>query len=188
MHSLRPLTALGSDQARIDEFDGITVTEVPDVALASLAMRHGKKAGFNRACKTATGVAPPAPGSFANAGKMTVMSIGLDQWMVLAPHQTHETLATQLASTMKANASVTEQNDGWVCFDLTGPACVAVFERLCAANIRAMTAGSITRTAIEHLGCFLLCHKAGTQFRVIGPRSSAASLHHALITAVKSAL
>lgn len=192
MHSLSPLTALGSDTPRIDEFDGVTLTEVADKALASIALRHGKKSAFGRACKTATGMAPPSAGTFTTSdvasgtvtGGITLMATGLDQWMAAAAIDSHELLAAHLASTLKATASVTEQNDGWVWFDLDGPQCVPVFERLCAANSRAMTSGDITRTAIDHLGCFVLCHEAGTRFSVLGPRSSAQSLHHAIITAI----
>lgn len=188
MHNLSSLTALGGTKAQIDEFEGLTIAENPDIALASLALRNGKETGFNRACKTTTGVATPAAGTFANAGDYTVFSTGLDQWMVQAPIATHENLAAQLEAAFKANASVTEQNDGWVRFDVTGPLCVPMFERLCAVNTRAMKAGDVTRTSIEHLGCFVMCHTAGTSFGVIGPRSSAASLHHALTTAARSAL
>lgn len=188
MHNLSPLTALGGTQAQIDKFDGITIAENPDIALASIAMRLGKKTGFNRACKTATGVATPAPGTFDSAGDFTVFSTGLEQWMVQAPIATHENLAAQLETVFKTNASVTEQNDGWVRFEVTGALSVPVFERLCAANTRAMAAGDVTRTSIEHLGCFVMCHDAGKAFGVVGPRSSAASLHHALITAIRSAL
>ena len=187
MHNLSPLTALGSDTPRIDEFDGITITEVADKALASLAMRHDQKTAFTRACKAATGMAPVAPGTFATSGEITLMATGLDQWMAAAPSQSHELFASMLASKIKATASITEQNDGWVWFDLEGPLCAAMFERLCAANMRAMQVGDVTRTAIDHLGCFVLCHQQGTKFSVIGPRSSAQSLHHALITAVHSA-
>ena len=186
MHNLSPLTALGSATPRVDEFDGITITEVADKALASMALRLGKKTAFARACKAATGVAPPPPGTFTVGSDVTVIATGLEQWMAAAPSSTHETLADQLAGTVGASASVTEQNDGWVWFDLDGPLCVPAFERLSAANVRAMQAGEVTRTAIDHLGCFLLCHQASNRFSVIGPRSSAQSLHHALITAVQA--
>ncbi|MDA7599245.1 sarcosine oxidase subunit gamma [Alphaproteobacteria bacterium] len=188
MHNLKAMTALGSTTPQIDQFEGVKIVEIPDIALASIAMRNGKKAGFSRACKAATGVAPPPPGHFETAGDYTVFSSGLDQWMVEAPIATHEDLAAQLASMFNANASVTEQNDGWVRFDIAGALSVPMLERLCAVNSRAMKSGDVTRMAIEHLGCFVMCRQAAKKFTVLGPRSSAASLHHALINAAKSAL
>ena len=106
--------------------------------------------------------------------------------MVQAPMASHEDLASLLAGKFKDNASVTEQNDGLVRFDIGGDLAVPLLERLCPANSRAMQSGAIVRAAIEHLGCFVLCHTARRQFSILGPRSSAASLHHALLTAARS--
>jgi sarcosine oxidase, subunit gamma len=83
-------------------------------------------------------------------------------------------------------ASLTEQTDGWVRFDVTGPNLPQLFERLCSYDLRAHTPGSATRTVIEHLGCYVVL-RATDLVSVIGPRSSAHSLHHALITAAHSA-
>lgn len=188
MHSLSPLTALGGTEPCIDVFEGLVIADISDVALASLALRFGKETAFAQACKQATGSAPPLPGCFSSSGVMTVFAMGLDQWMVTAPIKTHEDLAAQLAMALKDTASITEQTDGWVWFDVSGVKGPAMFERLCAANIRAMVAGAVTRTAIDHLGCFVMCRKAKREFSVIGPRSSAKSLHHAMITAAHSVL
>ena len=48
-----------------------------------------------------------------------------------------------------------------------------------------MQPGDATRTVIEHLGTYVI---QGTQgMTVLGPRSAAGSLHHALVTAARSA-
>ena len=105
----------------------------------------------------------------------------------MATHESHETLAAQLAAKAKGTASVTEQNDAWCCFDLSGPRLASVFELLCPVNLRACAGGEATRTGIDHLGCFLLV-LSPDHVRVLGPRSSAGSLHHALLTAMRAAL
>jgi sarcosine oxidase subunit gamma len=105
--------------------------------------------------------------------------------MVEAPFDTHELLAVDLAADLAGVASVTEQSDGWVRFDLAGLACHDVLERLCNADTRGMAKGASTRTSIEHLGCFLVC-RGDNEFSMTGPRSSAQSLHHAITTAMIS--
>ena len=45
--------------------------------------------------------------------------------------------------------------------------------------------GSATRTVLEHLGCYLIKRHA-TLVTLFGPRSSAQSLHHALVVAARS--
>jgi sarcosine oxidase, subunit gamma len=188
VHDLVPLTALGAAEARIDEFAGLTIREIPDIALASLAICHGKKAGFQRAVKKALASTLPAPGTSITTNDITLFWTGVDQWMVEAPFASHEDLAAHLSASLKGNASITEQNDGWARFDLEGPLCVDVLQRLSNADSAGMAAAAVTRTAIDHLGCFLICRTAGQHFSILCPRSGAASLHHAVIAAVHSAL
>ena len=79
-------------------------------------------------------------------------------------------------------ASVTEQSGAWVCFDVQGAAMEDFCELLCSVPIRQMTAGDAQRTMIHHMGCFVLRRQAVDHIRILGPRSSAKSLHHALVT------
>ena len=108
--------------------------------------------------------------------------------MAGAPIDSHEDLAAQLKTRMGETASITEQTDAWVCFDLQGDRMEDVVELLCNINIRAMKTGDATRTSIHHLGCFVLRRDPANWVRILGPRASAGSLHHALLTAMKSAL
>ena len=95
-------------------------------------------------------------------------------------------LSEQMKNLFGAAASVTEQTGAWVCFDITGPAMPDLCERLCNVPIRRMQAGDAQRTVIHHLGCFVIRQQAADHIRILGPRASAASLHHALIEAAHS--
>lgn len=186
MSDMTPLTPLGAKTPRIDTHSGVKMTENTDAALASFAARRGQEDAARKALHSFTGTSAPAPGK-GDFGKMDVFWTGPDQWMVMAPHATQEDLAGQIKTTAAQTASVTEQNDAWCRFDLTGPQLANVFERLCAVNLRDDPVGTATRTSIDHLGCFLLCRDEDN-ITVLGPRSSAGSLHHALLTAMHSAL
>ncbi len=192
MHDLIPLTPLGGDSAQIKEIDGVIISEMPEFAYASLAMRLGKKVGFRRAAKKAIGMLPPKPGesSKINTGKgfLTVFWTGVDQWIVEAPSETHADIAVQLKNTFNDNASVTEQNDGLARFDLKGKRTVTVLERLSATDSAKMHAGSVTRTSIEHVICFLICREPSKHFSIICPQSFAAHLYQSIVTTAKSAL
>ena len=83
-------------------------------------------------------------------------------------------------------ASITEQTDAWVRFDVSGNDLPSMFERLCAFDLRSHGTGSATRTVIDHLGCYIVI-RGEALLSVIGPRSSARSLHHALVVAAQSA-
>lgn len=56
-------------------------------------------------------------------------------------------------------------------------------ERLCAVPIRRMQSGDAQRTLIHQISCFVIKRVDPDHIRVLGPRASAGSLHHALITA-----
>ncbi len=180
-----PSSPLGATRPRIDSHGPVTLTEVTDRALASVAARLGQETQTSALVTALIGAPAPSP---ARMGGETLMAfwMGPDQWMLSAPIETHEDLAEQVKAEAKGSASVTDQTGAWCRFDLSGDGLADVFERLTNANTRAFTGGEAQRAAVEHMGCFLLCHSP-RHISVIGPRSSAGSLHHALLTAIRSA-
>ncbi|MDD9742891.1 MULTISPECIES: sarcosine oxidase subunit gamma [Marinovum] len=187
MHDLTATTALGGTTAEVRDFEGLRISECPDWALASLASRLGREDEVAAAAQALLGAALPGVGACAGDGPVTAFWIGPEQWMLEAPHGSHEDLAARIKAAMGDAGSVTEQTDGWVRFDLEGAGCHQVLELLCNADTRRMDSPAATRTAIAHQSCFLI-RRAERHFSVIGPRSSAQSLHHALIEAAHSAL
>lgn len=186
VHNLTPITALGGNTAQVDTHGAVTCAEVPDVALASYAARLGSEAKAQATLKKELGGNAPKVGK-STIGTISAFWTAPDQWLVEASMDTHEELALTLAETAKDVASVTEQTDAWTRFDVSGNGVLAVMELLCAANTSAMQTGDATRSAIHHLGCFVLRRNTDT-FSIYGPRASAVSLHHAIVTAMHSAL
>lgn len=187
-HLLKPVTALGGSGPRTDTLGALTIAERPDVALASLARRRDRDAALAAAAAHALGVALPDVSGWVGREPFGVFWTGPGQWMVEAPHDTHEDLAATLKAAVGDAASVTEQTDAWVRFDVSGGTVAALFERLCPLDVARMAPGTAQRTTIEHLGCFVVRRAADPWFSVLGPRFSAVSLHHALLTAARSIL
>lgn len=179
-HRLKPLTPLGNATPQTDTIGSIAITENTAVALASLAIRKGREADVAKAAK-ALKITLPTPGHASE----NALWLAPDQWLIEAPFATHEDIIAHLKPAFKDAASITEQTDAWVRFDLTGPDLHPLFERLCNLDTRTMQPGHATRTVIEHLGCYVT--RRADHFTILGPRSSAKSLHHALITAARSA-
>lgn len=184
MHRLPPTTALGGDGPRVDRIGRHVLEEVPDVPLASLASRSGQEQAAAAILGSLIGAAPPGPGGAAGTAELSAFWMGPDQWMVAGSPGNRELLADELAAAFAGNASVTEQSGAWARFDLSGEAVSEVLERLCALPVRKMTPGMANRTRIHGMGCFVICTPAG--FSVLGPRSSADSLHHAMAGAMTS--
>lgn len=187
MLDLQSITPLWGETPRVDRFNGLTITEVPNRALASLALRRGREDEGRKAAEAMLGLALPAVGKHVAAGSYAASWFAQDQWLISAEIPEHELMSYQLADAVEGLASVTEQTDGWCRFDLEG-ACRGVFERLSGVNLAAMEPGSATRALLEHLSCVIICFETASHYAVLGPRSYARSLHHALETAARSAL
>lgn len=183
-HRLAPLTALGHSDPTVVTIGPVTLAERTNVALASLAARRGRE-GDVAAAAQAIGLLLPGPGRHAAGPVWSAFWLGPDQWMVEAAFETHEDIVAALRPAFGDSASITEQTDAWVRFEVTGTDLAAVFERLCGLDVRSMQPGNATRTMIEHLGTYVIRGAEG--MTVLGPRSAAGSLHHALVTAARSA-
>jgi sarcosine oxidase subunit gamma len=179
------MTALGAREAAVVTVGPLKITERTDVALASVAARRGRLADLAKAAKAA-GVPLPEPARHLGGEPFSAFWVAPEMWFVEAPFATHEHIAEALKSAFGDAASVTEQTDAWVTFDLAAPDLSPVLERLCNVDFSAAPLGHSTRTVIEHLGCYLIKHGVGA-VRLYGPRSSAQSLLHALeVTAVSA--
>jgi sarcosine oxidase subunit gamma len=183
-HRLAPLTALGHPDPVVVTIGPVTIAERADVALASLASRRGREAEVAAAAQ-AIGLPLPGPGCHAAGPVWSAFWLGPGQWMVGAAFATHEDIVAALRPAFGPAVSLTEQTDAWVRFDLAGDDLAAVFERLSALDVRRMQPGDATRTVIDHLGTYVIRITDG--MTLLGPRSAAGSLHHALITAARSA-
>lgn len=185
MADLHALTALGAREAAIITVGPLTITERFDVALASVAARRGRMADLAKAAKKA-GLQLPDPARWQGGAPYSAFWTAPEMWLVEAPFESHELIAGMLSAALGDTASVTEQTDAWVAFDLAARDLSPLLERLCNVDFPAVAEGHATRTMIEHLGCYLVKHGLDA-VRLYGPRSSAKSLLHALETAAHSA-
>lgn len=181
MASLQPLTALGKRDATTVTHGPLSITERPDVALASVAARKGRMADLAKSAQKA-GVPLPGPATHQQGTPYSAFWTAPEMWFVEAPYATHELIADLLKTALGDTASITEQTDAWIAFDLAAPDLSPLLERLCNVDYATVPNGYATRTVIEHLGVYLIKHGHGTA-RIYGPRSSAESLLHAIETA-----
>jgi sarcosine oxidase subunit gamma len=177
---LATITALAARAPRTDRIGNVMITENPDVALASVTERRGHDLAATRVLS----VALPGPGGHATGAEgLGALWLAPASWMIEAPLRPGDDLAGRVKSAVGAAASVTDQTDAWVCFDIDAADAGLLFERLCPLDTRSMDTGCGSRSVIEHIGCLIICRDRNQRFSVFGPRSSAGSLHHALVAA-----
>ena len=186
MHDLTAITALGGQSLRVDTIGEVTLRENDGLALASVHARLGQETACREHLANLLDGHVPEIGKVVLRDPEAAFWTGPDQWMVGAPYATHENLAAQLKARFGASASITEQSDAWACFDLQGAKMEPIMELLCPINIRAMQTSDAQRTSIHHLGCFVIRRDPNDWVSILGPRASAGSLHHAIVTAMQS--
>lgn len=186
MHDLQSVTPLGGTTPCGETYNGVSIREVTDLALASLSLKRGQEQTARSKAEAFLGAALPGPGGHVAGKPFSATWMAPDQWFVSASLPEHELLAGVLKQAVGDSASVTEQTDAWCCFVVDGPRCPDLFEKLTSIDVRAMTAGQAVRLRLEHLGCFVVCLETARAFLVLGQRSAAGSLFHALHVTAKA--
>lgn len=176
--TLHALTALGQAAPQTHQVGPYRIEERFDVALASVAVRKGRAADVTRAAQAA-GIPLPEAARFAAGNPYSAFWVAPEMWFVEAPFATHEDIVAVVKPLFGDAASITEQTDAWVRFDLSAPDLGPLMERLCNVDFATAPDGFATRTVIEHIGCYLIRHAAGAA-TLYGARSSAKSLLHCL--------
>lgn len=181
MTDLTPQTALGDATPRVESFGALTLSENAALALASLALPKGGLA------PQPFGLSLPAVAKAVAMGDYGAFWTGRDQWMIEAQGKAEVDFAAMLKSEAPG-CVVTEQTDGFVPFEIRSSAGAAPVEALMRklVNIdpRTFGPGQVTRTGLEHMTVFLI-RRSEEHLAVIGMRSFAGSLWHALAQAAR---
>lgn len=182
MTDLTPMTALGAQAPAQLRAGALTITENSDLALASLSLLAGQPQPMP------FGLTLPGPGAWVGGdgvGGVAAFWTAPGQWMIESEGRAESGFAAALAAEAPGCA-ITEQTDGWTAFEIDGPpeAIRALLEKLVNIDAAGLTPGHATRTGLHHMGAFLI-RRAENRLAVIGMRSLAAALWHALTEAAK---
>jgi sarcosine oxidase subunit gamma len=182
VHRLNPISPLWSKKPIRKEFGPYAIEEVNSNALASYSFRKGSEHDAKKNVEQF--MAGPLPDVMRSEfGKISSFWIGPSQWLIEAPVDIYEDLAGELTQISVGTASVTEQTDAWCRFDLIGANLAEPLSLLCNVDVPLFEGGEITRCQMEHMGCFLICRDL-TNISILGPRSAAESLYHAITAAL----
>ena len=184
VHNLNPISSLGNTEQISKEVGAYTISEVTAYSLASYSLRKGSENDAKKKLEQFIGSSLPDVMD-SNFGKISSFWIGPSQWLIEAPIEIHEDLASELSEVSVGKASITEQTDAWCRFDLKGSELATPLSLLCNVDVPSFKGGEVTRCQMDHLGCFLICRDR-KNITILGPRSAADSLYHAIIAALKA--
>ena len=176
---------LGGYQA---QFGPISLREISDICMVSMAVPLAEEQAVHKALKAAFGIDMPDIGQSQGAAALDsrVLRMGLDHMFVLfARAQNTERPEQQIKTLMKSTVYTTDQSHNWVGLEISGPGCRSALERICPIDLHPerFTINAVARTQMEHLGTIILCVDHETYW-LFSASSSAKSFLHALETSI----
>lgn len=180
MPDLTPVSALAGMNNSIG---CVTLQEVTDRALVSIAFGPAERERVSDSLQQSTGTHLPAVGSCTSIdNSTTLLGLQLDQvWLSLSHDGSAMDKTAHDRLRLPDGVYLTDQSDGWTALVLSGDKVQSVLERLCPLDLdtQQFPVDAVARTSIDHSGVILV-RKAVNAYELITPRSSVASFVHAV--------
>ena len=181
------LTAAPTLGGYAKDFDGVTLREVTDLAIVSLAIPLGGEAEAVAALNSAFGVELPAVGaSVRGRDNACLLRLGIDQAFIIFPCETPDA-ERQIAKRLNGAVYTTDQTDVWVALEISGRMARAALERVCPLDLHenAFARDQSERTSMEHMGT-IITRTGDDDFLLLSASSSARSFLHMLEISVRN--
>jgi len=168
------------------DFEVVTLSELADHALVSIATPLGGEEVLAAAVRKFYGVNLPV------VGRSTASAIDESRFLGLQPGQSFLMFiydgdrAVDIVSDNLGNAGYyTDQSDSWALLALKGERCHQSLERICPLDLHetVFPVGSVARTTMEHLGVIIFREDTNS-YILMSPASSAQSFLEAVETSV----
>ena len=154
------------------------VVEISEVAfLTMVGLRVNRDSDAGQRIAAVTGGLPAACGGVAGSGETSVLWLGPEEFLVVAPREAHESLGGDLLQALRealgdGAGQVVDLSANRTTFELTGPRSRAVLEKGCSLDLhpRVLKAGTALSTEIGNIPVVLW--KTGEESFRLFPRAS----------------
>lgn len=162
------------------------ITERSDLALISVAVPLDGAERLAQALHDAWGLTMPTARLSSQATDLRAILSAPDQLLLLFPHDGADAEA-HVQSQLKGAGYTTDQTDGWVMLELSGPDTLSALERICPIDLdtSGFPSGAFARTVMEHMGALVL-RLEDDRLLLMSASSSAASFLHAVETSYRN--
>lgn len=172
------------------DFSGVSLNELDDLAIVSVATPHGGEKRLAAALKSAYWAALPKPGksALAKGGKVRILGLSQDQFFLLF-QTTDADPEKAVQEKLKGTGYTTDQTHIWAALTISGVKARVALERICPIDLHpeVFSEGALARTTMEHMGAVILRTKAD-EFLLLSASSSAGSFLHAVETSITNVL
>jgi sarcosine oxidase subunit gamma len=154
------------------------VVEISEVAfLTMVGLRVNRDSDAGQRIAAVTGGLPSVCGGVASSGETSVLWLGPEEFLVVAPREAHESLGGDLLQALRealgdGAGQVVDLSANRTTFELTGPRSRAVLEKGCSLDLhpRVLKAGTALSTEIGNIPVVLW--KTGEESFRLFPRAS----------------
>ena len=153
----------------------VELSEVTFLTMVGLRVDRNTEAGKRIA--SVTGGLPAACGAVSCTGDTSVLWLGPEEFLVVAPLEAHESLGGDLIQALRealadGEGQMVDLSANRTTFDLTGPRARAVLEKGCALDLhpRSFTPGTAVSTEVGNIPVILW--KTGEESYRLFPRAS----------------
>jgi len=189
--SVTPLSALSALGNFSEEMNSISVSEVSDLGIVSMAIPSETRDALSDVINQHYSVALPAIGKLTQSQTSNARFLGLqqDQLFMLFDYD-GDRASEEISAKVNAKeqlAYLSDQSDSWVTLRISGDRCLDALERICPLDIHpsAFPAGSVARTSMEHMATIIM-HESEGSYLLLSLRSFAHSFLHAVTTSIKN--
>ncbi|HEU4668046.1 MAG TPA: sarcosine oxidase subunit gamma family protein [Arthrobacter sp.] len=154
------------------------VVELSEIAfLTMVGLRVNRDSDAGQRIAAVTGGLPAACGGVAGTGETSVLWLGPEEFLVVAPREAHESLGGDLIQALRealgdGPGQVVDLSANRTTFELTGPRSRAVLEKGCSLDLhpRVLKAGTALSTEVGNIPVVLW--KTGEESFQLFPRAS----------------
>ncbi len=160
------------------DWKSVSLTELSDYELVSIAVAQGKDSDFEKRFKSVLKVNPPKPNQYVEVENGFVIWTGQNQYMLMMDN-IDEKADLKMSERFGESAYCVLQSDGWACLQVDGPKIMDVLERFIPLDLRNAPNDFAARTVAHHIAVIVIKSPDGG-WRLLTPRSSARSFLDAL--------
>jgi sarcosine oxidase subunit gamma len=150
----------------------LTLSEVVQRQITSIAPQRGKEKVVATALKKATGLTLPDVGKSDGKDGAQIIWTARGQYFLIG------------ADAPNLSAALTDQSDAWCAVMLDGVEAADVMARLCPIDVSAMQQGDVARSLIGHMSAIIIREADGFQIMVF--RAFAKTLIHEMHRAMRT--
>ncbi|MFG1465186.1 sarcosine oxidase subunit gamma family protein [Xanthobacter sp. DSM 24535] len=164
---------------------GVEARVVDALALATIVVRKDARVAAAELAQSSLGLTLPAGPHTASVDELTLIGTGPGRFLALAENTPGAALLTRLEAAFGKTVALTDQSDGQVVIELTGPGVCDALAKLVPLDLdpRAFKAGDAASTLVALVPVLLWQTNAAPTYRFAVPRSFAPAFLRALTTA-----